>query len=61
MTNYTDYSKDELIAEINELTKRKKYGLVWDEEREYEQVVLDCKKELPVLKEIKTKEIEIDQ
>ena len=56
-TDYTKYSKEELIAEIIELKKRKKYGLVWDEEREPEKVVLQCKKELPILKEVKDKEI----
>lgn len=30
---------------------------MWDEEREPEQVVLQCKKELPVLKEVEEKEI----
>jgi len=55
--DYTKYSNEELIAEITELKKRKKYGLVWDEEREPEDVVLKCKKELPVLKEVKSKAI----
>lgn len=59
-TDYTKYSKEELIAEITELKKRKKYGLVWDEEREPEKVVTQCKKELPVLKEVKTKAINND-
>jgi len=58
--DYTKYSKDELIAEITELKKRKKYGLVWDEEREPEKVVTQCKKELPVLKEVKSKAIQND-
>lgn len=35
----------------------KKYGLVWDAEREPEQVVLDCEHNLPVLKRVKGKEI----
>jgi len=59
-TDYTKYSKEELIAEITELKKRKKYGLVWDEERELEKVVMQCKKELPVLKEVKSKAINND-
>ena len=58
--DYTEYSKDQLIAEISELKKRKKYGLVWDEERELEGVVTKCKKELPVLKEVKNKAINND-
>ena len=55
--DYTKYSKEELIAEITEIKKRKKYGLVWDEERDLEEVVTQCKKELPVLKEVKNKAI----
>ena len=35
----------------------KKMGLVWDEEREPEQVVTDCKEKLPVLKEVESKAI----
>jgi len=38
-----------------ELKKRKKYGLVWEEKPE--EVVVMCKEKLPVLKEVKNKEI----
>lgn len=55
--DYTTWSKEELIDHIKALEERGKYGLVWDEEREPEQVVLECKQKLPVLKEIKSKEI----
>lgn len=48
-----------LKAEIErlkkELKKRKKYGLVWEEKPE--EVVEMCKEKLPVLKEVKNKEI----
>jgi len=51
--------KEKLLAEIerlkNELRKRKKYGLVWEEKPE--EVVEMCKEKLPVLKEIKNKKI----
>ena len=30
---YKDWSKEDLISRIEKLEKRKKYGLVWDEER----------------------------
>ena len=50
--DYSGWSKEELVREINSLKKRKKYGLVWDEEREPEKVVLECKEKLPVLKEV---------
>jgi adenine-specific DNA-methyltransferase len=59
--DYSGWGKEELIREINSLKKRKKYGLVWDEEREPEKVVLDCKEKLPVLKEVKDKEIATDK
>jgi len=53
---------EKLKAEIErlkkELKKRKKYGLVWEEKRE--DVVEMCKEKLPVLKEVKSKEIITD-
>ena len=58
--DYSKWSKEDLIKRIEALEKRKKYGLVWDEEREPEKVILDCKEKLPVLKEIKTREIKTD-
>ncbi|MBU3924378.1 site-specific DNA-methyltransferase [Patescibacteria group bacterium] len=60
MSKYEKFSKEELMALVekqdNELAS-KKYGLVWDSERELEQVVLDCEHNLPVLKRVKGKEI----
>lgn len=61
MTNkYQNLSKEELLRLVEkqdvELAS-KKYGLVWDSEREPEQVVLDCENNLPVLKRVKGKEI----
>lgn len=60
MSKYEKFSKEELLALVekqdNELAS-KKYGLVWDSEREPEQVVLDCEHNLPVLKRVKGKEI----
>ncbi|MCC6323509.1 site-specific DNA-methyltransferase [Candidatus Nomurabacteria bacterium] len=60
MSKYDKYSKEELLALVekqdNELAS-KKYGLVWDSEREPEQVVLDCEHNVPVLKRVKGKEI----
>src|SRR3989339_1079377 len=41
-----------------ELKKKKKYGLVWEEKPE--EVVEMCKAKLPVLKEVKSKEIITD-
>jgi len=55
--DYSNWSKEDLIRKIKVLEKRKKYGLVWDSAREPEKIVLDCQRELPVLKEARTKEI----
>jgi adenine-specific DNA-methyltransferase len=44
-----------------ELKKEKRYGLVWEEEKNPEDLVEICKEKLPVLKEIKNKEIIIDR
>ena len=56
-------SKESLIKEIErlkkELKKKKKYGLVWEEKPE--EVVEMCKTKLPVLKEVKNKEIITDK
>lgn len=48
---------ENLKAQVEKLKARKKYGLVWDAEREPEKVVLDCRKKLPILVEDKKKEI----
>lgn len=57
--NYQSYSKEELIRELEHLKKRKKYGLVWEDKPE--DVVELCKTKLPVLKEVKNKEIITDK
>ena len=48
-------NREELERRLLELEQKKKYGLVWEEKTE--NVVEQCKKELPVLKEVKGKEI----
>lgn len=53
--DYTKWDRDDLIKEIEQLRKRKKYGLVWEDKPE--DVMEQCKKELPVLEEDKSKEI----
>ncbi|MFA6185522.1 MAG: site-specific DNA-methyltransferase [Candidatus Shapirobacteria bacterium] len=56
-------SREKLLAEIDrlkkELKKKKKYGLVWEDKPE--DVVEMCKEKLPVLKEVKSKEIITDK
>lgn len=56
--DYKNWDKNELIKEIDQLRKRKKYGLVWEDKPE--NVVEQCKTELPVLEEVKAKEIKTD-
>ena len=56
---YNDWPKEQLIAEIERLRKRKKYGLVW--EPKDEDVVEQCKTGLPVLKEVKNRAITKDK
>lgn len=57
-------SKEELISRIKQLQKEKKlkrkYGLVWDREKEPERVVELCKNNIPILKSIKSKDIKTD-
>ena len=48
---------ENLRSQVEKLKQRKKYGIVWDAEREPEKVVLDCRKKLPILVEDKKKEI----
>lgn len=60
MSKYQDLSKEELLKLVEkqeEELKSKKYGLVWDGEKEPEQVVLDCEDNLPILERVAEKEI----
>lgn len=50
--DYSNYSKDALIAHINELErqlKSNKYGLYWDKSIETEKVINQCKVNVPFL------------
>src|SRR3989338_6845192 len=55
--DYSQFSKDDLIKIVEKLETRKKYGLIWDEEKVKEQFEKDAENALPVLKEINSKEI----
>lgn len=55
--NYSKLSKEELLKVIEKIESRKKYGLIWDEERTKEQFEKESENALPVLKEVKNKEI----
>jgi len=50
--DYSHWDKKDLIAEIKKLEKRKKYGLVWDEERTKEVFELQALNGLPVLDDV---------
>lgn len=55
--DYSKLDKEELVKVIEKLESRKKYGLIWDEDKVKEQFEKDAENALPVLKEIKSKEI----
>jgi len=56
---YENWSKEDLVTEINKLRTRKKYGLVWEDTKE--DVVEECKNHLPILNEVKSKFIETNE
>jgi len=53
---YADYSREQLLAEINRLKNNKKYGLVWEHKKE--QVIEDFETQQPYLQEATEKRIE---
>jgi len=60
MKNYENYTHAQLIAELKKLSKRKKYGLVWEEEKTKEKFEAEAEGKLPVLVEDKKREIKTD-
>ncbi len=65
MSSQKNYSEQDLLVRISELEtelkkikKQKKFGLVWEDKPE--DVVLQCEKQFPVLKEIKDRKIVTD-
>ena len=60
MGKYDNLSKEELMRLVYKQEKElktKKYGLVWDDEKEAEKVVIECENNLPVLERVAGKEI----
>jgi adenine-specific DNA-methyltransferase len=53
---YFNWTKDQLIQELENFSKRKKYGLVWEDKSE--EVIDQCNTQFPVLEEVKGKSIE---
>ncbi|MCJ8306760.1 MAG: site-specific DNA-methyltransferase [Nitrosopumilus sp.] len=56
--DYSSWSQTELIKEIKKLEKRKKYGIIWDEERTKEVFEEEIQEKLPVLKDVTKNGIE---
>src|SRR5438309_12122660 len=56
---FDNFSREDLIREMRKLKKKKKFGLVWQDKPE--EVVELCTQKLPVLKEVKTKEVTTDK
>jgi adenine-specific DNA-methyltransferase len=54
-----EMNKEELIVLVKQLQKRKEYGLVWNKDEE--DVVEQCKQELPVLEEVKEKAVFVNE
>lgn len=59
MKKYENYTKEQLIQKIKQL-ESKKYGLVWDDEKEPEKVVVECLNNIPILTKIDDKTIKTD-
>lgn len=53
--DFQNWSREKILYEYKELSKRKKFGIVWEDKRE--EAAEQCKTHLPVLKEEKKKRI----
>lgn len=56
--DYSAWTKEELVEEVQRLKGRKMYGLVWEDKPE--DVVEQCKRELPVLEEVADRALDTD-
>jgi len=56
---YSDWTKDQLIQEIEKFSKKKKYGLVWEDKSE--EVVDQCNDQFPVLEEVEDRDIKTSE
>lgn len=56
--NYSSWTKEDFIREIDKLNRRTKYGIVWEDKAE--DVAQQCREKLPVLIEDKPKGIVTD-
>lgn len=55
--DYSQLNKEELLELIEKLESRRRYGLIWEEEKVKEQFEKDALNAFPILKNIKSKEI----
>ncbi|MGY3055161.1 adenine-specific DNA-methyltransferase [Pedobacter sp. UYEF25] len=55
--HYKNFSKEALVKLLEKLERNQRYGLVWEEDREPEKVVLTCNAQRPILIEVENKEI----
>lgn len=57
--DYKNMSKEELIEYIKKLNEDQtgKYGLIWDKEKEPEEIVVNCDKYIPILKKQNKKDV----
>ena len=58
--DYSKLEKADLLKVIEKLESHKRYGLLWDEEKAKEQFEKESENALPVLREVKGKEIKTD-
>jgi adenine-specific DNA-methyltransferase len=61
MRNFKNHTVDSLIRELEKIESKRKYGLIWDVEKEPEKIVLDCQYKLPTLRNDKNKKIISDK
>lgn len=59
-SKYDNYTHAQLVEELKKLSKRKKYGLVWEEEKTKEKFEVESEGRLPILVEERDKEIITD-
>jgi adenine-specific DNA-methyltransferase len=60
LANYENLTKEQLIERIQEL-ESKRFGLIWNDEKEPENVVIECKKNIPILNKIEDNTIATDE
>ena len=51
----------DLLHTLEDLRSHKKYGLVWNKDKVMENVVLECKKKMPILERVKEKRVVDDK